>query len=127
MGIQIMCHQASFSTPVDHVKSHRDFLHDGLSSTCSYKLSKDALIPTITESVYLAVNNLFFSFPFIFPSAFFRELQLHIMCPKWDHLSVVICGLSKNAGLVCSIIHWFVFLTVQSIFRSLLWYQSSNE
>lgn len=54
--------------------------------------------------------------PLLVPSTFSRtmdfskELGLHIMYPKYDHLSLFICALSENSGLICSVIHLIVFL-----------------
>lgn len=69
---------------------------------------KNASIATITESI--APGHHLLLFPSTFPRirTFSRELNLCIMCPNWDNLSLVICDLSEDPGLICLMNHWFV-------------------
>lgn len=60
-----------------------------------------------------------FVFPSTYPSmrAFSKEPSLHIKC---GNLSLVICTLSENCRVICTMLHVFVFLAAHGNFRSLL-------
>lgn len=57
---------------------------------------------------------------------FTRELNLCILYSKYDHLSLVICALCENSGLICYTIHLFVSFAILGVLRSLLQYHSSK-
>ena len=99
-----------------------------LSFTNSQSFLKLMSIELVMPSNLLVLCRPLLHLPSIFPSIriFSNESALRIRCPKYWSFSFSISLSSEYSGLFSFRIHWFNFLAVQRILKSLLQHRSSK-
>ena len=120
--VQLPSHVQLFVTP--GTAAHQA----SLSLTISRSLPKFMFIASVMPSSHIILWRPLLLLPSIFPGTrdFSNESSIHIRWPKYWSFSFSISPSSEYLGLISLKIDWFVLLSVQGNFRSLLQQQSSK-